>query len=93
MMPRALDPFLTFPRALRAAGFAASPEETESFLAAVGLLGPRHIRDIRRAAHAVFGPGPERRAAFDTVWNREYPEIDTIASKVMCSTLARRFST
>lgn len=35
----------------------------------------------------------ERPAEIDTFWNREYPEIDTIASKVMCSTLARRFST
>jgi uncharacterized protein len=69
MTPRELDPFLAFPQALRAAGFAASPEETQTFLAAVGLLGPRHIRDVRRAAHAVFGPGPERRQAFDAVFD------------------------
>ena len=69
MTPRALDPFLAFPQALRAAGFAASPEETETFLAAVGLLGPRHIQDVRRAARAVFGPSPERREAFDAVFD------------------------
>ena len=69
MTPRALDPFLAFPQALRGAGFAASPEETETFLAAVGLLGPRHMFDVRWAAHAVFGPGPERRQAFDAVFD------------------------
>ena len=69
MTPRALDPFLAFPQALRAAGFAASPEATETFLAAVGLLGPRHLQDVRRAAHAVFGPGPERRPTFDVVFD------------------------
>lgn len=69
MTPRALDPFLAFPQALRAAGIPASPEQTTSFLAAVGLLGPRGITDIRRAAHAVFGPGPDRREAFDAVFD------------------------
>jgi uncharacterized protein with von Willebrand factor type A (vWA) domain len=65
----ALAPFLGLAPALRAAGFAAAPEQVQSFLAAVGLLGPRTIADIRRAAHAVFGPGPERRAEFDAVFD------------------------
>ncbi len=69
MSPRALDPFLAFPQALRAGGQPASPEQTESFLAAVGLLGPRSIGDIRRAAHAVFGPGPERQPEFDVIFD------------------------
>ncbi len=69
MTLRALAPFLAFPQALRAAGLPASPEQTESFLAAIGLLGPRGLPDIRRAAHAVFGPGPERAAAFDAVFD------------------------
>jgi uncharacterized protein with von Willebrand factor type A (vWA) domain len=68
--PRALAPFLAFPRALREAGFAASPEQTEGFIAAVGLLGPRTLRDVRLAAHALFGPAPERREAFDEVFDR-----------------------
>jgi uncharacterized protein with von Willebrand factor type A (vWA) domain len=67
--PRALDPFLAFPRALRAEGFLAAPAQTEAFLAAVGLLGPRSIQDIRRAAHAIFGPGPERRQEFDDLFD------------------------
>lgn len=69
MTPRALDPFLAFPGALRASGIPAAPEQTESFLAAVGLLGPRRLDDIRRAAHAVYGPGPERREAFDAIFD------------------------
>jgi uncharacterized protein with von Willebrand factor type A (vWA) domain len=69
MTPRALDPFLAFPRALRAEGFLAAPAQIEDFLAAVGLLGPRSIRDVRRAAHAVFGPGPDQRQAFDDIFD------------------------
>jgi uncharacterized protein len=69
MTPPALAPFLAFPPALRGAGFAAAPEQTASFLAAVGLLGPRTIHDIRRAARAIFGPGPDRAQLFDQVFD------------------------
>ncbi|HZH45180.1 MAG TPA: VWA domain-containing protein [Roseococcus sp.] len=69
MIPRALAPFLAFPPALRETGFAAAPEQAASFLAAVGLLGPRSMQDVRRAAHAVFGPAPERRQDFDEVFD------------------------
>lgn len=69
MIPRALSPFLAFPPALRADGFPAAPEQAEAFIGAVGILGPRSIRDVRRAAHAIFGPGPERREAFDDVFD------------------------
>lgn len=67
--PRALAPFLAFPVALRQAGFPAAPEQTESFIAATGVLGPTALSDIRHAAIAVFGPGPERRAQFDEVFD------------------------
>ena len=67
--PRALAPFLHFPTALRAAGLPAAPEQAETFIAATGLLGPRSLAQIRRAAHAVFGPGPEDRARFDAVFD------------------------
>jgi len=69
MTPPALAPFLAFPPALRGAGFAAAPEQTASFLAAVGLLGPGTIHDIRRAARAIFGPGPDRADLFDQVFD------------------------
>jgi uncharacterized protein with von Willebrand factor type A (vWA) domain len=69
MTPRALEPFLDFPQALRAAGFPASPDRTLSLIEAVGLLGPRGIEDIRRAAHAIYGPGPDRQPMFDSVFD------------------------
>lgn len=72
MTPRALAPFLAFPQALREAGFPASPDRTETFITAVGLLGPRGIGDIRRAAHAVYGPGPDRQLLFDTVFDHVF---------------------
>ena len=66
---RALAPFLAFAPALRQAGLPAAPEQVQSFLAAVGLLGPTGIPDIRRAAHAVFGPVPERAGAFNEIFD------------------------
>lgn len=69
MIPRALDPFLAFPQALRAIGLPGSPDRTETFLTAVGLLGPCQMADIRRAAHAVYGPGPDMQDLFDTVFD------------------------
>ncbi|WHZ35991.1 VWA domain-containing protein [Sagittula sp. MA-2] len=72
MTPRALAPFLAFPQALRAAGFPATPDRTETFITAVGLLGPRDMAAIRRAAHAVYGPGPDRQLMFDTVFDHVF---------------------
>ncbi len=69
MIPVTLAPFMAFAPALRQAGFPAAPEQVQSFLAAVGLLGPATFPDIRRAAHAIFGPGPERRAEFDSIFD------------------------
>lgn len=69
MIPSALAPFLTFPQALRAQGFAAAPEQTQDFLAAIGLLGPRSIQDLRCAAHAIYGPAPERVEDFNAVFD------------------------
>lgn len=68
-LPRALEPFLSFPQALRGAGLPAAPEQTAAFIAATGLLGPASIRDIRRAAHATFGPGPDRQEEFDAIFD------------------------
>lgn len=68
-LPRALEPFLEFAAALRAAGMPAAPEQAQAFVTGVGLLGPRSIRDIRRAAHATFGPGPDRAEEFDAIFD------------------------
>ncbi len=78
-VPRARVPFLAFPRALREAGFAAAPEQTQGFSAAVGLLGPRSLRDVRFAAHAVFGPSPDQRLAFEEVFDRVFLGRDIAA--------------
>ncbi len=72
VLPRAVRPFVTFPALLRANGFAVAPEQTTAFLTAIGLLGPRSIADIRRAAHATLAPPPERRAAFDALFGAHF---------------------
>ena len=72
VLPRAARPFVTFPALLRANGFAVAPEQTTAFLEAVGLLGPKSIADIRRAAHATLAPPPERRAAFDALFGAHF---------------------
>lgn len=63
-LPRAAAPFLSFGRLLRRYGFAVAPEQTQSFMAAVTLLGPRSMQDILEAALATLAPPPERRDAF-----------------------------
>lgn len=68
-LPRAAAPFLRFTATLRANRFAVAPEQTTGFLAAIDLLGPRDVVDIRRAAHALLAPPPERRAVFDAIFD------------------------
>lgn len=67
-LPRALEPFVAFSGLLRANAFAVSPEQTQTFIQAVGLLGPRGVTDIYRAALATLGPPPERRDEFDALF-------------------------
>ncbi len=72
MLPRAARPFVGFAALLRANGFLVAPEQTTAFLSAIELLGPRHIDDIRRAAHATLAPPPERRADFDALFDAHF---------------------
>lgn len=72
VLPRAARPFVSFPALLRANGFAVAPEQTTAFLTAIGLLGPRSIADIRRAAHATLAPQPDRRTAFDALFDAHF---------------------
>lgn len=67
-LPRPLLPFVEFSTLLRANGFSVAPEQTQSFVAGVGLLGPRSMDDIFRAALATLGPSPERREEFDALF-------------------------
>jgi len=71
-LPRAVRPFVAFPALLRLNGFAVAPEQTTAFIEAIGLLGPKSIADIRRAAHATLAPPPERRAAFDALFGAHF---------------------
>jgi hypothetical protein len=77
-MPRAARPFVGFAALLRRNGFLVAPEQTTAFLAAIDLLGPSGIADIRRAAHATFAPPVERRAEFDALFDVHFLG-DTVA--------------
>ena len=56
-LPRPIVPFVEFATLLRGEGFAVAPEQTRSFVAAVGLLGPRSMEDVHRAAVATLAAG------------------------------------
>ena len=69
--------FLGFTGLLRRAGFAVAPEQTMAWLAAIELLGPQEIGDIRRAARATLAPPPERFAEFDALFDAHFLGIVT----------------
>lgn len=81
-LPRAARPFIEFPTLLRARGFAVSPEQTTGFLSAVGLLGPKSMGDIRRAARATLAPPPERFDEFDALFMAHFAGAMRIAPQV-----------
>lgn len=66
--PREVMPFLTFVHTLRRQGFSVSPDQTETFLAAITLLGPDSMDHIRRAAIATLAPPIDRMGAFETLF-------------------------
>jgi uncharacterized protein with von Willebrand factor type A (vWA) domain len=72
VLPDAVRPFVAFANVLRANGFAAAPEQTTAFLAAITLLGPRSLEHIRRAAHATLAPPPERREEFEALFDAHF---------------------
>jgi uncharacterized protein with von Willebrand factor type A (vWA) domain len=67
-LPRPLRPFVDYAGFLRGFGFAIAPEQTQAFIAAVGLLGPRRMGDIRAAAFATLAPPPECHAEFEALF-------------------------
>ncbi len=67
-LPRASQVFVDFAALLRAHGFAVSPDQTMDFIHAVGLLGPRSMEDIRRAALSTLAVRHERQAEFDALF-------------------------
>jgi hypothetical protein len=68
-LPRAARPFVEFPTHLRRYGFSVAPEQTVAFLAAIELLGPGSIEQIRRACHATLAPPRERHGEFDALFD------------------------
>jgi uncharacterized protein with von Willebrand factor type A (vWA) domain len=64
--------FISFAGLLRRTGFAVAPEQTMAWLAAIELLGPTEIGDIRRAARATLAPPPERFAEFDALFDAHF---------------------
>ena len=82
---RTIAPFLGFAALLRRAAFAVAPEQIMAWLAAIELLGPTGIGDIRRSAHATLAPPPERFAEFDALFNAHFlgalvPGLETAPS-------------
>ncbi len=69
---RPIAHFLKFTALLRRADFAVAPEQTMAWLAAIELLGPKEIGDIRRSARATLGPPPERFAEFDALFDAHF---------------------
>ena len=69
---RTIAPFLAFAALLRRSGFAVAPEQIMAWLAAIEILGPNGIGDIRRSAHATLAPPPDRFAEFDALFNAHF---------------------
>ena len=66
--PREVTPFLDFVHTLRRHAFSVSPDQTETFLSAITLLGPGSMEHIRRAAMATLAPPVDRMGAFETLF-------------------------
>ena len=66
--PREITPFLDFVHTLRRHAFSVSPDQTETFLSAITLLGPGSMEHIRRAAIAALAPPIDRMGAFETLF-------------------------
>ena len=88
-LPRATRPFVEFATMLRTNGFAVAPEQTQNFIAAVGLLGPQSIEQIHQAAVATLAPPPERRPEFDALFRTMFLG-QTVAAATHVSVKPRR---
>ncbi|MGI9401337.1 MAG: vWA domain-containing protein [Rhizobiaceae bacterium] len=67
-LPRPVEAFVQFAQLLRTRGFAIAPEQSMSFVEAIGVLGPRNIEDIRHAGLAILAIPPDRREEFDALF-------------------------
>jgi uncharacterized protein len=71
-LPLAARPFVSFATRLRENGIPVAPEQTQAFLAAVGMLGPRSMAQLRMAAVATLGIQPEQRQLFDALFDLHF---------------------
>ncbi|WP_315739540.1 MULTISPECIES: VWA domain-containing protein [unclassified Bradyrhizobium] len=78
-LPHATEIFVTFAALLRRNGFAIAPEQTTAFLAAIELLGPVSIEDIRRAGTATLAPPPERLATYNLLFDVHFGVAEATA--------------
>lgn len=78
-LPQAIKPLLALAAELREHGFAVSPDQTTGFIEAIGILGPRHIDDIRHAAIALYAIPPERLFEFDVIFKRLFYDMEIAA--------------
>ncbi|WP_315797588.1 VWA domain-containing protein [Bradyrhizobium sp. SZCCHNRI3043] len=78
-LPPATEIFVTFAALLRRNGFAIAPEQTTAFLAAIELLGPVSIEDIRRAGTATLAPPPERLATYNLLFDVHFGVAEATA--------------
>ncbi|MER9955252.1 VWA domain-containing protein [Mesorhizobium australicum] len=60
---------------LRARGFAATPDQSATFLKAIPLLDVAGLDDLRLAARIVFGPEPARRDEFAAHFDRYFQQL------------------
>ena len=79
-LPAALKPLMQLASELRLAGFPIAPDQTLSFIEAVGILGPNSIDDIRTAAIACYSITPERLAEFELIFKNLFYGM-TLATK------------
>ncbi|MEL6372611.1 MAG: VWA domain-containing protein [Pseudomonadota bacterium] len=66
--PPPIEAFVRFAALLREHGFAIAPDQTQGFIEAIELLGPRSIDDVARAGRALFAIPREREPAYDALF-------------------------
>ncbi|MEN0041626.1 MAG: VWA domain-containing protein [Pseudomonadota bacterium] len=71
-MPRPAHTFIEFAQILRVNGFAIAPEQTASFIEAIGLLGPRELQDIHRAGVAMLSIPRARWPEYDALFRAHF---------------------
>jgi uncharacterized protein len=80
-LPPVARVFVSFVALLRANGFAVAPEQTTAFLAAIELLGPKSLADIRQAGLATLAAPPERHATYHRLFDIHFIGHEELAAE------------